>query len=107
MKNLWQADRGWAERRWRKKVSWWERQRLQGEARYAREAALKWGGFMIAFTALDNYFVADSFSYFKFLPAIPLYLAIGYILGLWDWRLNERQYQKRPGKGDAPPAQAD
>lgn len=87
-------------------MSWWERERAKGQASYARETALRWGGCMVVFTTLYDYFVGHKFSFLKLVIAIPLYYAGGYILGLWNWKGNERHYQKMLDDGDAPPGQA-
>ena len=92
--NLWKKYQAWENRRWRKHLPWWERKRSKGILRFIGWAALMWGGFMILFTTLLDYFFDDRFNPGDLIIKVPIYLIGGCVVGLFGWSSNENKYQE-------------
>ena len=91
--NPWKKYQAWENRRWRKHVQSWERQRSKGRSHFIRGAALLWGGIMILVTTGLEYFLDHRFDPGLLIIKVPIYLIGGYVLGLIGWSSNENKYQ--------------
>jgi hypothetical protein len=94
MRNPWKVYREWDERRWRRHMKRWERKRAKGKERYTWWVAAVWGGSLILFSTLWDFFSEDRFDVVTLVIKIPFYLAGGYLLGLYAWSSNEGRYRK-------------
>ena len=75
-------------------MKWWERKRAMGKGRYALWVAAVWGGALILFSTLWDFFSEGRFDGVTLIIKIPLYLTGGYLLGLIAWSSNEGRYRK-------------
>jgi len=95
MKTLIKRFQDWRRRRYLDRVGRWERTREKGKARFVIRGSLIWGGAMIVFTSLYDYY---SYGTIKISSMIYFTIA-GPIVGLVSWWSNEGEF--RAAKIDA------
>ena len=92
MNNLWAKYQAWLKRREHRTLEDWKRKRAKGKNRYVLWVMFIWSGLMLVVLSLSDYF-DGSFRIDRLVIKIPIYLLGGYVLGLFAWWLNERNYQ--------------
>ena len=94
MKSLWETYLIWLEKRRRKRFEWWERKRAKGKIRFVMWATFMWGGSMTVLTSLTDYYFDGYWRPDRLPLKLIGYLVGGFLMGLFVWWSNERDYQQ-------------
>jgi len=89
MKTLIKRFQAWRCRRHLDRVARWGRRRVKGKAHFVIRVSLIWGGGMVLFTSLYDYYFQGAIKISKI-----IYFSIaGPILGLVSWWINEGEFK--------------
>jgi hypothetical protein len=92
MNDLTQKFKAWRERKKQERLARWERTRAQGKARFVIRESLIWGGTMLLFMSLMDYFYDRSFNPNKILWTLIYFVIVAPIITLATWWTNEGKF---------------
>ncbi len=85
----------WEERRWKTQgIKNWERQRAKGKWDFVLKIGLLWSLLTIAGITLFEYLLDGRIRVEILWFKVLLFISLGNVFGLIQWRIGERKYQK-------------
>ena len=89
MKSLIKRFEAWRYRRYLDRVARWEHTRVKGKVRFVIRVSLIWGGVMVLFTSLFDYYLNGSIQISK----IIYFSIVGPVVGLVSWWAAEGEFK--------------